>query len=148
MLLEIFSYTTYKSSFTQSKMRHWIWSLRFGFGLCGLIFLVPLLFLFHCDPQRPWRVPNMLVERTFKKKKKKVIRWEFFVQAFSLHFGENFLVGLGRRHPNSTIYFPFSPPNQTHFKKVFFSYFLSKVFYLLYFTSKHTHPKRLEMLVS
>ena len=42
MLLEIFSYTTYKSIFTQLEMRYWIWSLWFGFDLrcLGLIFMV------------------------------------------------------------------------------------------------------------
>ena len=45
---------------------------------------------------------------------------------FSLHFKENFLVDLGRKHLGPTIYFLLSPPNQTHSKKVFLSIFSLK----------------------
>ena len=123
MLLEIFSYTTYKSSFTQSKMRHWIWSLRFGFGLCGLIFLVPLLFLFHCDPQRPWRVPNMLVERTLKKKSYQmgVLCPNIFSPFWRKLFG-----GLREKTPGLYHLFSFLPTQPNTFQKSFFFLFSFK----------------------
>ena len=59
---------------------------------------------------------------------------------FSPFWRGNILVGPRRKHLGSTINFPFSPPNQTHSKKVFFSYFLSKVFHPPCFTFKQTHP--------
>ena len=49
----------------------------------------------------------------------------FFPSVFSPFLGENFLVGLERKHLSSTIYFPSSPPNQTHFKNVFLLIFSS-----------------------
>ena len=49
-----------------------------------------------------------------------------FSLQFSLHFGENFLVNQERKHMSSTIYFPSSPPNQTHSKKVFLLIFSPK----------------------
>ena len=64
----------------------------------------------------------------------------FFLSVFSPFWGKSFLVGSGRKHLNSTIYFPSSPPNQTYSKKVSISHFLSKIFYQPYFASKQTHP--------
>ena len=54
-----------------------------------------------------------------KGKKKKVAKRDIFVQKksvqyfaqFSPHFGENFLVGLGRKHSDPTIFFSSLPPN-------------------------------------
>ena len=62
-----------------------------------------------------------------------------FCLQFSLHFGENFLVGLRRKHLDPTIYFPSFPPNQTHSKKVFLPIFSSK-FSIHYISplNKHT----------
>ena len=67
-----------------------------------------------------------------------LIKKKFILIQFFLYFGENILVGQGRKYLSPTIYFPSSPPNQT-LQKSFPSYFLSKVFHPLYFTSnKHT----------
>ena len=44
----------------------------------------------------------------------------------SLFWEENILVGLRRKHLSPTIYFPSSPSNQTHSKKVFFPIFFLK----------------------
>ena len=63
----------------------------------------------------------------------------FFPSIFSSFWGENFLVSPGRKQSNS-IYFPFSSPNQAHFKKVFLPIFSLKFF--IHLTSppnKHTH---------
>ena len=54
------------------------------------------------------------------------IKKKFIPTQFSLHFGENILVGLGRKHLGTTIYFPSSLPNQTHTKKVFLPIFSPK----------------------
>ena len=68
-----------------------------------------------------------------KKERKKGTRYEHFCPLsslifsfqFSLHFGENtFVVDLGKKHLGSTIYFPSSPPNQIHSKKIFFPFSL------------------------
>ena len=45
-----------------------------------------------------------------------------FSLKFSLHFGENFFVGSGRKYLGLTIYFLSSPSSQTHFKKFFFPF--------------------------
>ena len=45
---------------------------------------------------------------------------------FSLFWGENILVGLGRKHPGPTDYFISFPSNQTHSKKVLFPIFSQK----------------------
>ena len=127
MRLEIFSYTTYKSSFAQSKMRHWIWSLRFGFDLRGLIFLEPLLFLFHCDPQRPWRVPNMLVERTLKKKKKKKgYQMDVLCPNIFSPFWRELFGGLREKTPGLHYLFSFLPTQPNTFQKSFFFLFSVK----------------------
>ena len=47
-----------------------------------------------------------------------------FSLQFSLHFGENFLVGSERKQLGPTIYFSSSPPNQTHSKKFSFPFSL------------------------
>ena len=49
---------------------------------------------------------------------------------FSPHFGENFLVGQGRKHPGPTVSFPSLPPNQTS----------SKIISLLIFSTFFFHP--------
>ena len=68
-----------------------------------------------------------------KKERKKGTRYEHFCPLsslifsfqFSLHFGENtFVVDLGKKHLGPTIYFPSSPPNQIHSKKIFFPFSL------------------------
>ena len=68
-----------------------------------------------------------------KKERKKGTRYEHFCPLsslifsfqLSLHFGENtFVVDLGKKHLDPTIYFPFSSPNQTHSKKIFFLFSL------------------------
>ena len=43
---------------------------------------------------------------------------QFFTSVFSPFLGENFC--LRRKHSSPTIYFPSSPPNQTHSKKFSF----------------------------
>ena len=59
---------------------------------------------------------------------------------FSPFWGENFLVGPERKHLNPTIYFPSSPPNETHFKKVFFPIFSPKFFiHPISPPNKHNH---------
>ena len=50
----------------------------------------------------------------------------FLSSVFSLFWRENFLVSPSRIHPNPIISFPFSPPNQTHSKKVFIHIFSPK----------------------
>ena len=90
-----------------------------------------------------------------KKKKKRVGRipmckstWaflsikqsHFLLSFFSLIWGENFLVGQGRKHLTSP--FIFLPPYPTkHISKIFPCHFLSKVFHPPYFTFKQTDPK-------
>ena len=68
-----------------------------------------------------------------KKERKKGTRYEHFCPLsslifsfqFSLHFGETtFVVDLGKKHLGPTIYFPSSPPNQIHSKKIFFPFSL------------------------
>ena len=56
----------------------------------------------------------------------------FLLSVFSLFWGENFLVGLGRKHPNPTIYFPFSLPNQIHSKEFSFPFFLQNFSSILF----------------
>ena len=49
------------------------------------------------------------------------------------------MVGPRRKHIGPTIYFPFSPPNQTHSKKVFLPIFSPKFsIYLISPSNKHT----------
>ena len=59
---------------------------------------------------------------------------QFFPSIFSPFWRENVLVGQGEKHLDPTIYFPFSPPNQTHSKKFYFPFslqsFLSTLFHL------------------
>ena len=50
----------------------------------------------------------------------------FLSSVFSLFWRENFLVSPRRKHPSPIISFPFSPPNQTHSKKVFIHIFSPK----------------------
>ena len=67
---------------------------------------------------------------------------------FSLFWGENFLVSLGRKgrkHLNSHYLFSFIPTQPNTFQKSFHSYFLSKVFHPLCFAFKQTHPKDIEI---
>ena len=59
----------------------------------------------------------------------------FSPNKFSLHIGENFLVGSGVPHH----YFPLSPSQPNTLQKVS-SHFLSKVFNPPYFTYKQIHP--------
>ena len=63
------------------------------------------------------------------------IKKKFILTQVSLYFWEKtFLVGPRRKHQGLTIYFPFSPPNQTHLKKFSFIFslqsFLSSLFHL------------------
>ena len=60
--------------------------------------------------------------------------------SFLFHFGENILVDRGRKYLNPTIYFPSSPPNQTHSKKVFPPIFSPKFSSTLLYLQQ-THPK-------
>ena len=63
----------------------------------------------------------------------------FLPLVFSLFLGKNFLIGSGRKHLDPTIYFPFSPLNQTHSKKVFLPIFSSKFsIYPISPLNKHT----------
>ena len=70
---------------------------------------------------------------------------QFLLSVFTLFWVENFLVGLGKKHLSSIIYFPFSSPNQTHSKKFSFLFSL-QIFHPPYFTFKQTHPKVWEYL--
>ena len=60
-----------------------------------------------------------------------------FPLSVSLHFGENFLVGLERKYLGPIIYFPSSPPNQTHSKKVFLP-----IFSLMFFIHPISPPNK------
>ena len=63
----------------------------------------------------------------------------FFLSIFSLFWREIFLMGQKEKHLNSTIYFPSSPLNQTHSKKVFLPIFSSKFSILpISLPNKHT----------
>ena len=105
--------------------------------------------------RRRRRRRRKLTRKKSKEKKKKPTCWRWsptwgvFLEAhfmnfpllvFSPKWGENFLVGPKRKYPDPTIYFSSPPPNQT-LQKGFSSHFISKIFYLPYFTSKQTHPK-------
>ena len=58
---------------------------------------------------------------------------------FSPFWGENILVGPRREYLDSTIYFPFSLPNQSHSKKVFLPIFSPKFsLHLVSPLNKHT----------
>ena len=85
---------------------------------------------------------NTLTEKE-KIKEKKSTRWRWsptwavFLEAhfmsfpllvFSLFLGENFLVGLRRKHLDPIIYFHSFSPNQIHFKKVFLPIISPKFF--------------------
>ena len=62
-----------------------------------------------------------------------------FPPIFSQFWGENFLVGLGRKHSSSKIYFSFSPFNQTHSNEVFLFIFFPKFsFHRTSPSNKHT----------
>ena len=50
----------------------------------------------------------------------------FLLLVFSPFWGEIFLMDSRRKHLGPTVYFPSSPPNQTHSKKVFLLIFSSK----------------------
>ena len=50
----------------------------------------------------------------------------FLPSVFSPFWGENFLVGPGRKHLSPNIYFPSFSPNQTHSKRVFLPIFSPK----------------------
>ena len=52
---------------------------------------------------------------------------KFPLTQFSPYFGQNFLVGPGRKHSSPTIFFPSPPPNQTSSKK--FSLIFSPFFF-------------------
>ena len=66
----------------------------------------------------------------------------FLPSVFSPFWGKNFLVGLKRKHLDSTIYFPSSPPNQTHSKKIFLPIFSPKLsIYLISPSNKQTLSK-------
>ena len=63
----------------------------------------------------------------------------FLPLVFSLFLGKNFLIGSGRKHLDPTIYFPFSPLNQTYSKKIFLPIFSPKFFiYPISPPNKHT----------
>ena len=63
----------------------------------------------------------------------------FLPLVFSLFWGKNFLMGSRRKHLNPTIYFLFSPLNQTHSKNIFLPIFSSKFFiYPISPSNKHT----------
>ena len=97
----------------------------------------------------------MTVHYSSKKKKKKnwmncpcaSTHWHFcplssliFFLQFSLHFGKKtFLVSPGKKHLDFTIYFPSSPSNQTHSKKVFLRIFSLKLsIHHILLPNKHT----------
>ena len=69
-----------------------------------------------------------------------IMQPHFFPSVFSPFWRENLLVSLRRKHLNLTIYFPSSLVSiqPITFQKSFHSYFLPKVFYPPYFTSKQT----------
>ena len=93
-------------------------------------------------------------EKIKEKKKKKLTRWRwnltgevflkahftsFLIFVFSSFWGENFLVGPGRKHLDPIIYFPSTIPNQVHSKKVFLSIFSPKFsIHLISPLNKHT----------
>ena len=63
----------------------------------------------------------------------------FSLLVFSQFWGENFLVGTGRKHMGPPFIF-LSPHSTKHtLKKFLFLFFFSKVFYSPCFTSKQTH---------
>ena len=62
-----------------------------------------------------------------------------FSFVFSQFWRENFFVDSERKHLSPTIYFPYSPPNQIHFKKVFLPIFSLKFsIHLISPPNKHT----------
>ena len=74
-----------------------------------------------------WKwIPRVFLEAHFMS---------FPFPVFSPFWRENFLMGPRRKYLDSTIYFPFSPPNQTHYKKVSLPIFSKKVSF--FFTLFH-----------
>ena len=67
-----------------------------------------------------------------------------FYSIFFLFWEENILVGLERKHSGPIIYFPSSPPNQIHSKKVFFPIFFSK-FSIHHVLPPNKHILRLQL---
>ena len=63
---------------------------------------------------------------------------QFLPLVFSPIWGENFLMGLGRKHLGPTIYFLSSPPNQIHSKKFFFPFSLQILPSTLFHLQKNT----------
>ena len=63
---------------------------------------------------------------------------QFLPLVFSPIWGENFLMGLGRKHLGPTIYFLSSPPNQIHSKKFFFPFSLQIFPSTLFHLQKNT----------
>ena len=61
-----------------------------------------------------------------------------FSLQFSLHFGEKTFGDPKRKHLGPTIYFPPSPPNQTHSKKFFFSFSLQSFPFTLFHLQTNT----------
>ena len=83
-----------------------------------------------------WTKPMCKCTRTFLS----IMQPHFHLSVFSPFWRENFLVGLRRKHLDTTIYFPSSPVfiQPITFQNSFHSHFLPKVFYPPYFTSKQT----------
>ena len=84
-------------------------------------------------------------ERSGKKKKNGARDRHFcplsnhiFSLQFSLHFGEKTFGDPKRKHLGSTIYFPSSPPNQTHSKKFFFPFSLQSFPFTLFHLQTNT----------
>ena len=63
----------------------------------------------------------------------------FLSSIFSLFFGENFLVSLGRNIYGPHHLFSFLPIQSNTVQKSFYSHFLFKIFHSPYFNSKQTH---------
>ena len=120
----------------------------------------------HVNQKKKKKRANTLTEKE-KIKEKKSTRWRWsptwavFLEAhfmsfpllvFSLFLGENFLVGLRRKHFDPIIYFPSFSPNQIHFKKVFLPIISPKFFiHLISPSNKHilnvSHSSLLLMLL-
>ena len=111
---------------------------------------------YHAQPQKIKRKKKgqRTAQKRGKKKKRQLeeahvhMHMGIFVNQEKIHpysvfspfWGENFLVGTERKHLNPTIYFPSSPPNETHFKKVFFPIFSPKFFiHPISPPNKHNH---------
>ena len=93
----------------------------------------------YCPRRRKKEINKGMCTWAFLSIKKK-----FILTQFSLHFREKiFWWAQGEKHLGATIYFPSSPPNQTHFKKVFLPIFFPK-FFIHSISPPNKHTLRLE----